>query len=111
MGEIFDEVYREGSLVNPPLRSVQTALVQPGGSAVVEFDLEVPGFYTLIDRAIFRTGKGASGFLEVGGEPRYDIYRSLDDASLEMVGGETAAEEHEETEDHEHENEGEGHSH
>jgi copper-containing nitrite reductase len=80
IGEIFDAVFREADLVSPPARSVQTTLVPSGGATVVEFGVEVPGDYTLVDHAIFRVGKGAVGFLKVEGEPRHDIYVSQDDA-------------------------------
>lgn len=46
----------------------------------MEFGLEVPGTYTLVDHAIFRVEKGAVGFLQVEGEPRHDIYVSQDGA-------------------------------
>lgn len=82
IGEVFDKVYREGDLISPPGRSIQTTLVPAGGAAVVEFGLEVPGTYTLVDHAIFRVGKGAVGFLEVEGEPDYSIYVSDQDAEL-----------------------------
>ena len=78
--EIFDAVYREADLVSPPARSVQTTLVPAGGATAVEFQLEVPGTYTLVDHAIFRVEKGAVGFLEVEGKPRHDLYVSQDDA-------------------------------
>ncbi len=81
IGEIFDNVYREADLVSPPAHSVQTTLVPAGGATVVEFDLEVPGDYTLVDHAIFRVEKGAVGFLKVDGDPRHDIYVSQDEAS------------------------------
>ena len=81
IGEIFDNVYREGDLVSPPAHSVQTTLVPAGGATVVEFGLEVPGNYTLVDHAIFRIEKGAVGFLEVQGSPRHDIYVSDQDAA------------------------------
>jgi copper-containing nitrite reductase len=80
IGEIFDNVYREGDLVSEPAHSVQTTLVPAGGATVVEFGVEVPGTYTLVDHAIFRIQKGAVGYLKVEGEPRHDIYRSQDDA-------------------------------
>jgi len=79
IGEIFDRVYREGDLVSPPARSIQTTLVPVGGSTVVEFGVEVPGDYTLVDHAIFRVEKGNVGYLKVEGEPRYDIYVSDQD--------------------------------
>ncbi|MBI3292716.1 MAG: nitrite reductase, copper-containing [Elusimicrobia bacterium] len=79
IGEIFDNVYREGDLVSPPGHSIQTTLVPSGGATVVEFGLEVPGNYTLVDHAIFRVEKGAVGYLQVGGKSRHDIYVSKDD--------------------------------
>ena len=51
-----------------------------GGATVVEFGVEVPGSYTLVDHAIFRVEKGGVGFLQVEGEPRHDIYVSQDEA-------------------------------
>jgi len=82
IGEIFDDVYREADLVSPPAHSVQTTLVPAGGATVVEFDVEVPGTYALVDHAIFRVEKGAVGFLEVEGDPRHDIYVSDQEAVL-----------------------------
>ncbi len=81
IGEIFDSVYREGDLVDPPAHSIQTTLVPSGGATAVEFQLEVPGTYTLVDHAIFRIEKGAVGYLQVDGEPRHDIYVAKGDAT------------------------------
>ena len=81
IGEIFDHVYREADLVSAPAHSVQTTLVPAGGATVVEFGVEVPGNYTLVDHAIFRVEQGAVGYLQVEGKPRHDIYRSQDDAA------------------------------
>ena len=80
IGEIFDQVYREADLVSGPAHSVQTTLVPAGGATVVEFGVEVPGNYTLVDHAIFRVEQGAVGYLQVEGAPRHDIYVSQDDA-------------------------------
>jgi len=74
IGEIFDRVYREADLISSPARNIQTTLVPAGGATAVEFQLEVPGSYTLVDHAIFRIEKGAIGYLEAEGEPREDIY-------------------------------------
>ena len=79
IGEIFDNVYREGDLISPPGHSIQTTLVPAGGATVVEFGVEVPGNYTLVDHAIFRVEKGAVGYLQVEGKPRHDLYVSQDD--------------------------------
>jgi copper-containing nitrite reductase len=78
IGEIFDRVYREADLISPPARSVQTTLVPAGGATVVEFGVEVPGNYTLVDHAIFRIEKGAVGFLKVEGNPNPDIFFAPD---------------------------------
>lgn len=73
IGEIFDRVRREGGMGEPD-RNVQTTAVPPGGAAIVEFGLEVPGNYTLVDHAIFRIEKGAVGTLKVSGPDAPTIY-------------------------------------
>lgn len=80
IGTIFDKVYREGDLISPPARGIQTTLVPPGGSTVVEFNTDVPGVLTLVDHAIFRLDKGCVGFLMVGGDgPKSkELYHSND---------------------------------
>ena len=82
IGEIFDNVYREGDLISPPARNIQTTLVPAGGATVVEFGLNVPGTYTFVDHAIFRVEKGAVGFIEAEGKPDYHIYASDQDPVL-----------------------------
>ncbi len=68
IGEIFDRVYAEGSIGSEPLRNVQTTLVPAGGSTIVEFMVDVPGRYLLVDHALPRVfSKGALGYLEVEG--------------------------------------------
>ncbi len=74
VGAVFDNVYREGDLVDPPERWVSVTLVPAGGATVVEIRPEVPGTYTLLDHSIFRTEKGAIGQMLVSGQPRPDIY-------------------------------------
>lgn len=76
IGTIFDKVYREGSLEDPPAHGVQTTLVPAGGATVVELIPQVPGTYTLVDHAIFRVAKGAVGFLEAVGKERPDVYHA-----------------------------------
>lgn len=76
IGEVFDRVYRDGDLVSPPARHLQTVMVPPGSATVVEFRVDVPGTYMLVDHAIFRTAKGATGLLKVTGAERPDLYRS-----------------------------------
>ncbi|MCO5165928.1 MAG: copper-containing nitrite reductase [Planctomycetes bacterium] len=66
IGEIFDRVYTEGGLRFQ--EQVQTTTVPPGGAAIVEFTVEVPGSYILVDHALTRAfNKGAIGVLQVDG--------------------------------------------
>lgn len=76
IGEVFDRVYHEGAVGSPPQMNVQSTLIPPGGSAIVEFRVEVPGRYLLVDHAIFRAmDKGALGMLEVSGPEAPGIFR------------------------------------
>ena len=74
IGEIFDTVYQEGGLAVAQ-HNVQTTLVPSGGSTVVEFKVEVPGTYVLVDHSIFRAfNQGALGMLKVSGPENRVIY-------------------------------------
>ncbi|NKE70828.1 copper-containing nitrite reductase [Candidatus Manganitrophus noduliformans] len=76
IGEIFDRVYPEGAVGSPPQTNIQSTLIPPGGSAIVEFRVDVPGRYLLVDHAIFRAiDKGAVGVLEVSGPEVPEIFR------------------------------------
>ncbi len=73
IGEIFDNVFAEGGTFAN--HQVQTTLIPAGGSAMVEFKVEVPGTYVLVDHSIFRTfNKGSLGMLKVDGELAPEIY-------------------------------------
>jgi nitrite reductase (NO-forming) len=73
IGEIFDRVYYEGGTRYQ--ENVQTTLVPAGGSTIVDFTLEAPGTYVLVDHSIFRAfNKGALGLLKVEGPERKDVY-------------------------------------
>ncbi len=76
IGSIFETLYREGDLVDPPAHDVSVTLVPSGGTAVVEMTFDVPGDYTLMDHSAFRTEKGAVGTIKAEGPPRPDIYRT-----------------------------------
>ncbi|MGB0405422.1 MAG: c-type cytochrome, partial [Fusobacterium sp.] len=73
IGEIFDKVNVEGgSTVN---EDVQTTLIPAGGAAMVEFKVDVPGTFILVDHSIFRAfNKGALGMLKVEGTDVKSIY-------------------------------------
>ncbi|MGV3773719.1 MAG: copper-containing nitrite reductase [Verrucomicrobiales bacterium] len=67
IGEIFDHVYVEGGTLAAQ-KNVQTTLVPAGGSAIVDFKVEVPGTYVLVDHSLFRAfNKGALAMLKVNG--------------------------------------------
>lgn len=74
IGEIFDRVYDQGSLTSNPLTDVQTTLVPPGGATMVEFKLDVPGRYILVDHALSRLERGLAAFLMVEGDPNLEIF-------------------------------------
>jgi nitrite reductase (NO-forming) len=77
IGEIFDRVYNQGSLTTAPLTDVQTTLVAPGGATMVEFGLEVPGRYILVDHALSRMERGLAGYLIVEGPDNHDVYEGV----------------------------------
>ena len=77
IGEIFDRVYNLGSLTSPPLTDVQTTIVPPGGATMVEFKVEVPGRYILVDHALSRLERGLAGYLYVEGEEQPDIFNGV----------------------------------
>jgi len=78
IGEIFDRVYVYGDLLDPPLQGIQTVPVVPGGSVVVEFAVQVPGRYVLVDHSLTRAlDKGALGFLNVTGPSDPTIFAPL----------------------------------
>jgi nitrite reductase (NO-forming) len=74
IGEIFDRVYDQASLTSPALTNVQTTLVPPGGATMVEFSLEIPGRYILVDHALARLQRGLAGFLIVEGPENHEIF-------------------------------------
>ena len=78
IGEIFDRVYQQGDLVSPPAEGLQTTLVPAGGAAVVDFKLDVPGDYLLVDHSLYRVHKGAAGILHVTGLANPDVFSATD---------------------------------
>jgi nitrite reductase (NO-forming) len=73
IGEIFDKVWLEGGTRFQ--ENVQTTLIPAGGAAIMEFHLEVPGSYVLVDHSIFRAfNKGALAILKADGNENKAIY-------------------------------------
>jgi len=74
IGEIFDKVYPEAGL-SLPNANIQTTMVPSGGAAVVEFKVDVPGTFILVDHSLTRAfNKGALGMLKVSGEANRVLY-------------------------------------
>jgi nitrite reductase (NO-forming) len=76
IGEVFDRVYSQADLTSPPLRNVQTTTVAPGGATMVEFKVDVPGRYVLVDHALSRMEKGLAGFLYVTGPENPEVFHT-----------------------------------
>ena len=76
IGEIFDRVYDQGALTAAPLTDVQTVLVPAGGAAMVEFKVDVPGRYILVDHALSRLERGLAAFLLVEGPDKSDVFKA-----------------------------------
>ncbi len=86
IGEIFDAVHIEaGGAINP---NVQTTLVPAGGATIVEFVLDVPGTFILVDHSIFRAfNKGAIGMLKASGDPDPLVYSGRQDDRIYLPEG------------------------
>ncbi len=76
IGEIFDRVYDQASLTSAPLKDVQTTVVPAGGAAMVEFKLDVPGRYVLVDHSLSRMERGLVGFLMAEGADNPDVFKA-----------------------------------
>jgi nitrite reductase (NO-forming) len=75
IGEIFDEAYVEGS--SQWLPNIQTTEVPAGGATMVEFKVEVPGSYTLVDHSLSRLLRGAAGQLVVEGKDNPEVFQEI----------------------------------
>jgi nitrite reductase (NO-forming) len=87
IGEIFDRVYLEGG--KHYQENVQTTMVPAGGSAIVDFRVQVPGTYPIVDHSLFRAfNQGAVGTLTVKGPEDKLIYSGKEEDSLATHEGE-----------------------
>lgn len=87
IGEIFDRVWVEGgNLVN---ENVQTTLIAAGGATMIEFKVDAPGEYLLVDHSVFRAfNKGALAQLEVYGPENERVYKGkIQEGIYEPEGG------------------------
>jgi nitrite reductase (NO-forming) len=81
IGEIFDRVYKEAAVGSPPATNVQTTMVPAGGAAIVEFKLDVPGRYILVDHSLSRLERGLAGFLVVEGDANPAVFHGASDGA------------------------------
>lgn len=86
VGEIFDTVYPEASMGGALFKNVQTTNVPAGGATIVEFTVDYPGTYVLVDHALMRTDKGAWGTIEVTGEADPTIFDGVFDEQSSHKG-------------------------
>jgi nitrite reductase (NO-forming) len=74
IGEIFDKVWPEGGMKYVQ-ENVQTTMVPSGGATIVEFKLDVPGTFIMVDHSLTRAfNKGALGMLKATGPEDRVIY-------------------------------------
>ncbi len=75
IGNVWDEVYPQGSLASDAHRNVQTTPVLPGSCVVATMHYPVPGPVKLVDHALSRVArKGCMAVMDVGGEERPEIF-------------------------------------
>lgn len=81
IGEIFDNVYPEAAIGSEPHHNVQTTTIPAGGAGIVEFKVDVPGKYILVDHALARLDRGAWGVMTAEGEENKEIFDGEPDES------------------------------
>jgi len=74
IGQVLERVYNQGSFDSPPVTSVQTTVVPPGGATILEIKPQVPGSYKLVDHALVRVARGLLGSIEVTGPANRDLF-------------------------------------
>jgi nitrite reductase (NO-forming) len=82
IGEIFDRVYNLGDVLSPPGKGIQTVTVPAGGATIVEFKLDVPGNYILVDHALSRAERGLVGIMKVEGPNNPEIFEGKIDPDV-----------------------------
>jgi len=75
IGTIWDKVWNEGT-TGAPLLNVQTTVVPPGGSTMVEFKARVPAKYILVDHALSRFAKGNAAIMIAEGDEQPSMFRT-----------------------------------
>lgn len=92
IGEIFDRVYREGDFITPPGQGIQSTVVPAGGGTVVDFTVDVPGTYILVDHSLFRAmHKGAVATIIAEGPENPEIFNVIKSSTMPVADGHTMA--------------------
>jgi nitrite reductase (NO-forming) len=74
IGEIFDRVWPEGN-TSTVTENVATTMIPAGSAAIIDFKVNVPGTYILVDHSLTRAfNKGALGMLKATGEEQKLVY-------------------------------------
>lgn len=74
IGEVFDRVWPEGN-TNTVTENVATTMIPAGSAAIIDFKVNVPGSYILVDHSLTRAfNKGALGMLKAEGEANKLVY-------------------------------------
>jgi nitrite reductase (NO-forming) len=78
IGEVIDRLYVDGSLSSSPIEDIQTTIIPAGGAIAIEFTVEVPGTYLLVDHSLTRAvDKGALAELVVRGPDNPNEFRAI----------------------------------
>jgi len=78
IGVVFDKLYKDGAITNPPLKDVQTTTISPGSAVMIEFTAAVPGKYLLVDHSLSRAiDKGALAQLIIEGSEQPELYQQV----------------------------------
>ncbi len=74
IGEIFDRVWPEGN-TSTVTENVATTMIPAGSAAIIDFKVNVPGTYILVDHSLTRAfNKGALGMLKATGDEQKLVY-------------------------------------
>jgi nitrite reductase (NO-forming) len=75
IGNVWEELYPEGSLSTEPQTHVQTKPVAPGSCTVATMGFPVPGPVKLVDHALSRVArKGCMAVIEAEGEENPEVF-------------------------------------
>jgi nitrite reductase (NO-forming) len=82
IGEVFDTVHQEGA--SEGTHNIQTTLIPAGGASWVEFTVDVPGTYILVDHALSRAmDKGTVAKIVAEGDENHEIFHATE---MNMAG-------------------------